>query len=414
MKQNGILILMAFSLGIFSCKKKGCIDPIATNYSEEAKKDDGSCIYPSIVTPTEETPTILTCSEFNQAGTTYELQDLGLEIDYIVECKMSISCDLQIKPGVVIAFATDAGLTVASAGSISAIATTENPFLFTGVDNAAGAWAGIFINSDYVKNKIKGCKIEYAGGDYFNSNGDQGAIILYAGSKAEISNNILENSETYGINASYTGGTYIFNNNTITNCLKPIFISAEYTGSITGGQYSGNTIDVVYINTYYGSITTPQTWNNLNVPYRIKGGNKLSSQTDWVIAPGTILEFEQGSGIKIVNSYSLKAVGTPSEHIIFRGVISAQGAWKNIKFWGTNVLNEIGYAEINNGGEDPTNTKGSVYLWYGAKLNIHDVHFKNNLGCGVYGVVSGGQTSNPNYSSSGLTFTNTPCTEFFE
>lgn len=38
------------------CKKKGCTDPTATNYSEEAKKDDGSCVFaeptPSYTIPT--------------------------------------------------------------------------------------------------------------------------------------------------------------------------------------------------------------------------------------------------------------------------------------------------------------------------------------------------------------------------
>ena len=33
---------------ISSCKKKGCIDSNADNYSTEAKKDDGSCTYPVI------------------------------------------------------------------------------------------------------------------------------------------------------------------------------------------------------------------------------------------------------------------------------------------------------------------------------------------------------------------------------
>jgi len=50
MKKSQILILAAvLSIGtITSCKKKGCIDPNANNYSEEAKKDDGSCTYPVI------------------------------------------------------------------------------------------------------------------------------------------------------------------------------------------------------------------------------------------------------------------------------------------------------------------------------------------------------------------------------
>ncbi|MBL7899347.1 MAG: hypothetical protein JNJ99_12490 [Crocinitomicaceae bacterium] len=39
--------VLFFSLLItLSCKKEGCTDATATNYNEEAKKDDGSCIYP--------------------------------------------------------------------------------------------------------------------------------------------------------------------------------------------------------------------------------------------------------------------------------------------------------------------------------------------------------------------------------
>lgn len=39
------LILSATALLATSCKKKGCTDSTAINYSEEAKKDDGSCTY---------------------------------------------------------------------------------------------------------------------------------------------------------------------------------------------------------------------------------------------------------------------------------------------------------------------------------------------------------------------------------
>ena len=41
-------ILFSFTLLAFSCacKKKGCTNPDAYNYSENAKKDDGSCIFP--------------------------------------------------------------------------------------------------------------------------------------------------------------------------------------------------------------------------------------------------------------------------------------------------------------------------------------------------------------------------------
>jgi hypothetical protein len=41
-----VLTGIALTALTFSCKKEGCTNPAATNYSAEAKKDDGSCILP--------------------------------------------------------------------------------------------------------------------------------------------------------------------------------------------------------------------------------------------------------------------------------------------------------------------------------------------------------------------------------
>lgn len=50
MKKFSIIILSTVLLiGIISCKKKGCTDPEAINYSPSAEKDDGSCIYETTV-----------------------------------------------------------------------------------------------------------------------------------------------------------------------------------------------------------------------------------------------------------------------------------------------------------------------------------------------------------------------------
>jgi hypothetical protein len=54
------LILSVFSVALITaCKNKGCIDPNATNYDSEAKKDDGSCEYDTIVPPIDNNTDVL-------------------------------------------------------------------------------------------------------------------------------------------------------------------------------------------------------------------------------------------------------------------------------------------------------------------------------------------------------------------
>ncbi|NOQ73157.1 MAG: DUF4856 domain-containing protein [Crocinitomix sp.] len=51
MKNVSFLLILIATAAIVSCKKKGCTDETASNYSEEAKKDDGSCTYPELAIP---------------------------------------------------------------------------------------------------------------------------------------------------------------------------------------------------------------------------------------------------------------------------------------------------------------------------------------------------------------------------
>jgi hypothetical protein len=45
MKKLLFLLAIPMAFSVTSCKKEGCTDPIASNYSDAAKKDDASCTY---------------------------------------------------------------------------------------------------------------------------------------------------------------------------------------------------------------------------------------------------------------------------------------------------------------------------------------------------------------------------------
>lgn len=43
--KTAIIFLVITSFALLGCKKGGCIDPLAVNYSSEADKDNGTCTY---------------------------------------------------------------------------------------------------------------------------------------------------------------------------------------------------------------------------------------------------------------------------------------------------------------------------------------------------------------------------------
>jgi putative iron-regulated protein len=51
MKLTLLTVAAILGLGFVSCKKKGCTDPTASNYSSEAEKDDESCTYTATIDP---------------------------------------------------------------------------------------------------------------------------------------------------------------------------------------------------------------------------------------------------------------------------------------------------------------------------------------------------------------------------
>ena len=125
MKNNVLLLLSLALFTVASCKKEGCTDPNAINYDADAKKDDGTCTYLTA------SPTLIDCDAYNTSGAQYTLVDLGLPVDYTIDCQIVVRGDLTINPGVTIQFTSDAGIEVVETGSIAANGGNEKSIVFT-------------------------------------------------------------------------------------------------------------------------------------------------------------------------------------------------------------------------------------------------------------------------------------------
>jgi hypothetical protein len=393
-KNSSIFMMCILSLATISC----------SSYDDPAEQ-------PQNVDPIE-----LDCDFFRESRTL--IDNPNAPIDYIISCVAQVRGNLTIEPGVVIAFTPDSGLNFyETVSSINAVGTADKPIVLTGTLPIRGSWRGVFIDSGNPSNIMEHVTVSYGGGESFNSNDDRGNIIVYADGALTLKNCNINNSETSGLNAVYGNTSLTLQNNIFTSNANPLLINTVYaTRTSATDNYAGNDLDRVLLYNYSAEFQTPSVWKKINVPYRVTTlyGTQVRARGELTIEPGVIIEMAPGTYFSVDDTGGLKMVGTPAEPIIIRGVTDVPGAWKGINIDGTNPLNEIGYAQISNAGEDPNNNKGAVNLWYEARLYIHDTQFKNLASCGVYGRLFSGQTVNPNYSSSNLSFVNTPCTELFE
>ena len=366
--------------------------------------------------PVNVDPIQLDCDYFIENRTLVD--NPNAPIDYIVSCVSQVRANLIVEPGVVIAFTPDSGLILReNVSSIQAVGTANKPIVFTGTQPTRGSWRGIFVESENSSNIMEFVTVSYGGGQAFNSNGDRGNVIVYADGALTLKNCTVINSQTSGLNAVYRNTRLTLQNNVFSGNANQLLINTVYaTQTSATDNYSGNDLDRVLLYNYSAEFENSSVWKKVNVPYRVlnTGISGVNARGELTIEPGVTIEMSPGTEINIRDTGGLKMVGNAANPITIKGVSNTPGSWVGIKIDGTNPMNEIAFATISNAGEDPSTNKGAIDLWYNAKLSVHDTQFKDLASCGVYGRLLGGQTSNPNYSSYNLTFTNTPCSEFFE
>ncbi|MGJ8666306.1 MAG: hypothetical protein ACSHW7_08075 [Patiriisocius sp.] len=349
-------------------------------------------------------PLTFTCDEIRDLlESDYVFEDRGSIIDYIIPCKIDIDTDVKINPGVTIAFENEGGFNVRNQGSLNAVGTAQLPIIITSTELTKGDWKGILFDSDDNKNILEYVTIANAGGGAFNSNGDLGAIITWAGAQLTVANCTIIDSESLGINMNYREGNISISNTRITGCTFPIQGYSEYMDDILGGDYSGNETDAIRV---IGSGSNSSgIWTKLNVPYRLNGKLNVNN-VSLTIAPGVILEFENGAWFDVgdQSTSTFKAVGTPSERILFTGVTKQPGSWKGIRYEFTNSPeNEISFATIEYAGATTDFNQAAIYIWAEASLKMDNVLFKDIPGCGIWDSYN----PNVNFNGTNLTFENT-------
>jgi hypothetical protein len=269
LKIGSLLIGAAVLMGTASCKKEGCTDVTATNYSKKAKKDDGSCVYE----PKAEENEIRVSSNIT-SSTTWETGKI-----YILTSRIAVTngATLTIQPGVIVKGEAGSGanataLIIARGSKINAVGTATQPIIFTSIADEikpgqiaspnleptmTGLWGGLLvlgsapISADAETAQIEGIPASDPNGLYGGSNASDNSGVLKYISIRHGGANIGEGNEINGLTLGGVGNSTIIQNIEV--------IGNQDDGiEIFGGTVNVN--NVVIWNVSDDGIDTDQGW----------------------------------------------------------------------------------------------------------------------------------------------------------
>jgi hypothetical protein len=280
------MIIIGSMVMLTSCKKEGCMDPNALNYSSSAQKDDGSCYY-----ETNSNEVVSGQITTNTTWTSDKIYELNGKVVVANNATLTIEAGTIIKAQE----GSDVNATalIISRGSkIMANGTATNPIIFTSVlDNIqigqlagtnltegdAGKWGGLLVLGNAPVSALDG-----------DTQGQIEGIPV---------------TESYGA----FGGSVVNDNSGILN-----YISIRHSGALIG---SGNEINGLTL----GGVGSATTVSNIEVMSNLDDGIEIFGGT--VNISNVLVAFQQDDAIDVDmnwsgtldNFYTINNSGTGSD-----------------------------------------------------------------------------------------------------
>ncbi|WP_353722015.1 right-handed parallel beta-helix repeat-containing protein [Dyadobacter sp. 676] len=312
--------------------------------------------------------------------------------DYIVNANVSVNAELEIKPGVVIAFARDTRLEINDNGGILlAKGDSAKPIRFIGKEATKGFWSGVTFRSSSSANTLEYVQVLNAGSKPLYATTKAGMAVLGSQAEVNIRHCLFEANAGYGLYIQQGVNLASFEkNNFKDNTEAGLLIGAENVKNLdTDSKFTnGNSRDVVEIfaSSLPKNATAEVVWKGFKdkTPYRIL--ENVTSDANWKLLPGVIIEVGRAGYINVDDGY-FNAVGTENNKIVIRGAENAAAYWKGLLCFSTSDQNIIENAEVSGGGNIAivSGKKANIAVYGGqSRMTVRKSVISNSGGYGIF------------------------------
>jgi hypothetical protein len=307
--------------------------------------------------------------------------------DYLVNEDIGINAELIVKPGVIIAFAQDALMSVNEAGILISKGESNRKIQFTGKVNEKGYWRGIIFYSNNTANELTNTEILNAGSKDVISQVKAG-ITVAEDARITIKNSLISGSKGYGMYFSPGAILKEFATNTISNNEEaPLLMEADLVAKLDAASSfsSGNKRNAIEIFSSFLTSANEVVWQAFNdkTPYRFLG--TITVNAGWKLNPGVTIEVAPENYFEIGDGY-INAIGTADKRITITGVDRTSNSWKGIVIYSRNNFNVIENADISYAGNDFlfSGAKTSIAVTSAGSLSIRNSRISNSGGTGIH------------------------------
>lgn len=358
------------------------------------------------------TPTVIQTSDgspFTISADYTFTDNVYAETDYLITCPIYITEGrTTVEPGVNFKFSgAEAGIYVQNNGVFYAVGTPDKPIRFEGSDAHPGAWKGILFGTDSPDNALEYCLVKHAGSgkaDFMDENTAVGITREREENRsncARIVHTSVYGSGGYGIYVSSLKGRFLqFAQNTVGKSTQaplgmPFKLAAQLDeNSLLNPDTAQNTQPFVFLyNDGFNQnidISEDAHFPNPKIPYRIRGTEGVTLiGADVTIAAGTIFEFDYEGGFCVRNG-SLRAVGTPTAPITFKGIQGGTGHWVGLSFHSNSADNLLVNCIVTGGGskksplsDGKANVVLGSYLGDAGSVTLSNCQISHSGGWGI-------------------------------